>query len=327
VATFLNDTFTGASGTTLTAHPGETGATWTKHGSSGAGTMALSDANRLRVGTTGGVIIYYSSGTPAGPDYEVFGPVVAVTAGTTRVIGVTGRMDTVANTYYAAFYDGANNRWELRAVVAGVVTTLGTFAQAMVNGTSYEVRLRMAGSRISLLVDGVERVIVTDTSITAAGRAGVFGATASTNTTAVHLDSITALDVNDVYLAAAVSATATLAAAGNASGQGGALAAAVSSLSPTPAVDAPVGAALAGAGSLSGAAFSGAGAGAGLSAVAALSPSAQVVVLGSSSLAGVGRLAGSLDVFRPDSVIALPRLAFVIGDSLHGFTLLYDPSR
>jgi hypothetical protein len=193
VATFVNDTFTGAINTALTAHTGETGATWTKHASSGAGTVILTDVNRARVGTTGGTILYYASGTPAGADYSVAAPVFAA-SNTTRAIGVTGRVDTAANTYYGAFYDGTNTRWELRSVVAGVVTTLGTSAQALTVGSTYTATLQMVGTAITLLVDGSSVVSVTDSSIAAAGSVGVLGSTASTNTTGYHLDSLTATD-------------------------------------------------------------------------------------------------------------------------------------
>jgi hypothetical protein len=193
VATFVNDTFTGAINTALTAHTGETGATWTKHASSGAGTVILTDVNRARVGTTGGTILYYASGTPAGADYSVAAPVFAA-SNTTRAIGVTGRVDTAANTYYGAFYDGTNTRWELRSVVAGVVTTLGTSAQALTVSSTYTATLQMVGTAITLLVDGSSVVSVTDSSIAAAGSVGVLGSTASTNTTGYHLDSLTATD-------------------------------------------------------------------------------------------------------------------------------------
>jgi hypothetical protein len=109
---------------------------------------------------------------------------------------VIGRASTSSNTYYRAGYFGPGTDWELYKVVNGTSTLLGTYDQTLSAGATYTVKLDMQGSTIRLLVNGVERISVTDASITAAGRGGVrlgyLGATSvPSNTSGLHLDNLT----------------------------------------------------------------------------------------------------------------------------------------
>jgi hypothetical protein len=65
---------------------------------------------------------------------------------------------------------------------------LGTFGQGVATGSSYRVALDMSGSTIRLLVDGTQRISATDSTLTAAGRAGV--ALGSPGDNAVQSDAI-----------------------------------------------------------------------------------------------------------------------------------------
>src|SRR5208282_4588688 len=71
---------------------------------------------------------------------------------------------------------------------------LGTsYALIMSPGDSHRMTLRMHGTSISLLVDGIVRVgPITDASISAAGYAGIYGGAAVTDTTGTHLDNFNA---------------------------------------------------------------------------------------------------------------------------------------
>jgi hypothetical protein len=192
--TFVFDTFTDTDGTLLSAHTGELGATWVQHGVSTI-TIVISDANRARR-TSGGasdVALYYASGLPATADYEVSTILRQLTAG--AAAGVVGRVVTGATTAYMARYDSAGPEWQLVKYVAGTPTTLGTYAQALAVGQDYRMTLRMRGTRISLLVNNIERIAVTDSAITDAGRAGLRASRTTTNSTDTHYDEFSATDI------------------------------------------------------------------------------------------------------------------------------------
>lgn len=192
---FLTDTFTEATGSPLLdAHTGETGATWTKHANSGAGTLTVpSTIDRLRVSASGGTILYYASGTPAGADYYVEAQFFIASAAAT--MGICIRVDPAANTYYYVQRQSSPAAWVLGKVVAGAGDPLTSNPAAVTVGQTYTVRLTAQGSAIKAYVDGAEILSVSDADITAAGRPGVRAVNSATNTTGYHLDSIAAADI------------------------------------------------------------------------------------------------------------------------------------
>lgn len=195
MATFLNDTFTEASGAPLLdAHVGETGATWTKHPNAGTGTVTVPSAiDRARGATSGGMLLYTASGSPAGANYDVDATFVFVTD-TTAAMGVVGRATASGQTdHYLAWYDQNVDQWELWAIVAGTATLLGTHAQTLSAGT-YALKLEMRGTAIKVYIDGVLRISVNDSSISAAGKAGLRARGSATNTTGLHIDAMSATD-------------------------------------------------------------------------------------------------------------------------------------
>lgn len=188
---FLNDTFTDVGGTLLSAHTGEAGATWTKH--SAASSNAQIAGNRARVTSGGNAVgLYYASGTPATAEYDVQALVYRASSSGT-FSGIAGRIDTASNTLYLARYNGTD--WQLLKIVAGTVTTLATFAQALTVGQTYDVKLEIRDALKKVFVDGVEVISSTDNAITAAGRAGVrLADTTASDTTGTQIESITASD-------------------------------------------------------------------------------------------------------------------------------------
>jgi hypothetical protein len=107
---------------------------------------------------------------------------------------VIGRASTSAATFYAARYSATNLAWELVKSVNGSLTTLDTYAQTLAAGEIHRVKLDMSGTTIRLLVDGIERCNVTDSSISSTGRGGLRLGSASsseTDTTGLHLDNWT----------------------------------------------------------------------------------------------------------------------------------------
>ncbi len=201
--TFGSDTFSATAGTTLQSHAGLLGETWVKH------TISSSDAvftagGRLRKGAAATTsALYYTSVTPATPDYAVTTSVRLVSVVTNDNIGVVGRLNTGAptGTFYGAVYERANARWALYSVVSGSPTLIGssTSLQPTV-GASQTLTLDMRGTSIKLIVNGTTLVTATSNSIAAAGRAGVvlgFAASAAsttiTDTTGMQLESFSAV--------------------------------------------------------------------------------------------------------------------------------------
>lgn len=193
-----NDTFTGTAGTVLSSHTGETAATWTRWPNDSINAVITASGTlRKATGSTDGVT-YYNSAVPASADYQVETDVVvkSVPSGATN-IGVLGRFNTGASTstdgtFYLARYNRSAEEWQLVKAVGGSPTVLGSYSQALGVGT-YRLGLDMKGSTIRLLLNGTSRVAATDTSIAAAGRAGVrLGANGESTTqgdnVAYHLD-------------------------------------------------------------------------------------------------------------------------------------------
>ncbi len=208
-AVYTNDTMTGAAGTLLEAHAGEQNATWTQTVLSEQDAV-LTNENRVR--KNGNAVAVYISPATSSADYAIEADVHAKTLINNDAIGILGRYDnsvlTGTGTWYLARYlystTAGNSQWQLYKDVNGTQTQLGTFAQTITAGTNYRVRLQMVGTTISLWVDGVQRVSVTDNAVTAAGFPGVrLGSPGSavtvSNTTGLHLDNFQVYDTTNGF--------------------------------------------------------------------------------------------------------------------------------
>lgn len=106
-----------------------------------------------------------------------------------RTRGVVGRINTSADTAYFARHTTVGEQWQLFKVVAGSSTQLGTPLSATPTiDQVYRLTLRMIGSAISVLLDGVVIITATDTAITAAGMAGLRVSGTASNSAGLHLD-------------------------------------------------------------------------------------------------------------------------------------------
>ncbi len=198
---FLNDLFTGSAGTAITAHTPDTGGAWALYAviPYASGNAQLTGAGSLRMGTNANTIAY-NAAVPVNADYDVVAVVKAESILADTEAGVVGRFHTSGGlNFYMARYDTFSGTWTMLKYVNGSYGgMLGSgYAQSLTPGQSYTLTLRMVGSAISLLVDGVTRISVTDTGVTAKGSAGVaFGGsgTGPTDSTGLHLASVTATD-------------------------------------------------------------------------------------------------------------------------------------
>ena len=187
---FATDTFTEASDLTLASHTPEVGGTIVSHPDASYTSTATIDAATDRIFPNGTAAYYYSASPPSA-DYYVQADFFAA-AITSVNAAICGRMDTTANTMYIIRLNNGTS-WELRKIVAGTATTIGSSTnQLPTNGTSKTVKLIMSGTSISVLVNGVTEISVTDSAISAAGKAGVRFAGAASSTTGFHLDNFSA---------------------------------------------------------------------------------------------------------------------------------------
>lgn len=188
------DSFTDTAGTTLASHTGERAAAWTKFG--GSASLVITDENRLRFAYAAGDTwaIYHTSAVPFGPDYDVRADFHVKSVRANQFVRLHGRKSTSSYQGYAISYVGT--AWELTRLDGGPATVLGSYAQTLAAGVTYRVILRMTGSRISVLIDDVERIVATDSTYTAANRGGVEifdGVSGSDNTNGIHLDNFAIL--------------------------------------------------------------------------------------------------------------------------------------
>lgn len=194
MAIFVSDSFTDTDSTALQSHTGETGATWTKH-ASGLGADAIINNNQLAFTDAAGAE-YYASGTPASAEYDVEADVVVVDTTRDSAVGVLGRVDTSALTWYLADHVGSLNQWRLFRRVNGSFTSLGSFSQDLTNATTYELKLEIRDAAKKLYVDGVERISNADDNVKPAGRAGVRLDSTPGNTDGMRLDDFVATDLS-----------------------------------------------------------------------------------------------------------------------------------
>lgn len=162
---FVRDTMTGTNWTSITSRTGELGATWTTHGTY-SGLWRLF-GGRAYCEVPG---IVYASGIPASADYVV--ECDYYMASDVAAIGIAGRIQTGSNTAYYTYYNGGE--LVLAKVVSGAITSLNAIPGGIMSvGNTYRLKLSMIGTTIKSIVNGVEYISVTDSSITLAGRAGL----------------------------------------------------------------------------------------------------------------------------------------------------------
>ncbi len=140
----------------------------------GLGTWAVASdgSNVLQGAATGSDFTVDIGGNVAWTDYT-FQVDVKMISGSSWEVGVYGRfaVGTDKANFYEAYMDDSG-AVQLRVKQNGSTTTLGTKSKATtapVLNTVYTFKLDMHGSAITISVNGVVRVMVTDTTLTAGG--------------------------------------------------------------------------------------------------------------------------------------------------------------
>ena len=190
---FASDSFTGTDGAELHAYA----ASWIKQSGVTGDNQLIS--NRVRASTTTSAAYYYNT-APAGADYsasvDVY--VASVSGSGTRTIGPCVRMDPAASTeYHTRITDGSGSfTLDLYKFVSGAATLLGNASITCTAGNTYNVKIEAIGTTINAYFNGAgsPTVTATDSSITAAGYAGIrgFNANAPGDSIGLHIDNFSA---------------------------------------------------------------------------------------------------------------------------------------
>lgn len=173
MAQFASSTFTGTAFTELSA----LSAVWSKQNSYTRDLILGSTGAYMIAATTGAAAgVYQHSGSPASADYTVSADIAKLPQAGDCIMGVCGRMQAGAQTLYYVIYTHASTNIRLFKIVSGSQTQLGSSYSYTLTGTAANLLLRMSGDQISVELNA-STVIgpVTDTAITTAGKAGVYG--------------------------------------------------------------------------------------------------------------------------------------------------------
>jgi hypothetical protein len=168
----LPDSFTNSNGTSLESHD----ALWVKN-TQYTGVLEIQSNKATIKSSPAANACYVYDQAPSSADYDVTGDWSNTT--TSGSGGVIGRASKTADTFYLARHASSNDI-ELYKFVAGTPTSLGSAASGYTANATMEIKLSMSGSTIKVYCNGVQKISVTDTAITAAGYAGIrFGASTS----------------------------------------------------------------------------------------------------------------------------------------------------
>ena len=186
-----SDSFTGTTGTALSSHTGELGATWVQ--ASGLAPAQI-DANRIHRSGLAGDTVDYVTATPPSANYSVEADLLVKSNLAGDDTGVIGRRNSSNSNFYLARWDQASGHWQLakfNGLTVGVLASSG--AATLTVGETYRVKLEMIGTTLNLYVNGILTVTTTDSSLTTAGNAGIMDgdgalSASKSSTTGLHID-------------------------------------------------------------------------------------------------------------------------------------------
>lgn len=172
MAIFFQDTFTAGSDEALSAHTPDIGTSWTNLWSGGGadfGVVALTDVVTGNTVDNDGVI-YTADTTYATADYDVSIDIAAL-FGTGATFYLLARLQDQENMYGIRF--GSNGSNDIYKKVTGTWSLILTGTAGYTLATT--VALRVQGTTIAQVNDGVVVDSVTDADIATAGKGGMAG--------------------------------------------------------------------------------------------------------------------------------------------------------
>jgi hypothetical protein len=193
MAIVVSDNMTGSNWADITDRVGQVGAVWNRHPDT-PGSRWYIFLNRVHCGVAGA---FYASGIPDSADYDVECDYIIYTD--IPNVGIAGRMNTSTLTFYYTYYQGGE--LVLAKMVGGAITSLGWWVTTLTGGgTTYNLKLSMVGDQIKVYVNDVERIAVTDSSITATGRAGIRSVGINDAYTGKHIDNFVVTDASSTIV-------------------------------------------------------------------------------------------------------------------------------
>jgi hypothetical protein len=174
----------------LESHVGEKGATWAKHPAYATDSAAIA-SNRLRCAAA--AALYLANGEAPSPDVEASINIFGITTAASD-IGAMIRLDPIMATGYGARFVPASGVIQIIMSIYGTLTSLGSYtvSPALVAGDLKKLTIKGAGSSIKALLDGVEIISVSDTSIKDGGFVGFRGGVSTGAAAGFHVDSFEA---------------------------------------------------------------------------------------------------------------------------------------
>lgn len=192
--TFVDDTFTDADNTLITNHAPDSGLAYYTQPAFSASPHASVINNRL-VGTSASGVYFNNQAARFGADYYVEAKLDFLSTIAGENVGITARAAPNAQTFYVARWGQSSSSFALFKSVAGTLTQLGSSYVTTFTSGSKVLRLTCNGSTISVSVDGVTVISVTDTDIPLQGFAGVRFLALQTSSTGIHIDRLTAANL------------------------------------------------------------------------------------------------------------------------------------
>lgn len=171
---FLDDAFRGGSGASrLERHAPDVGGAWAK-APGFTGQAYVDPASGRLYGDDGATILYYNAASPPAADYAVAADVALVT-GSTAAVGLVIHLDPATGDCYRATWATYDQRLVIAKRAGGSWVTLASGgADPLPQGQTYTIRFVARGATLTFSRDGGPTVSATDTSIPAAGRAGIY---------------------------------------------------------------------------------------------------------------------------------------------------------
>lgn len=179
MAVVVEDTFTEASTTVLTAHtPSPTGTSWVEEENTTAGgtnnfeIVGAADNVKSEATEASVRIVATSRPDPTEADVDVEGVMVTTNASSDDPFGFVARWADASNWYSAGTYPaGAAADKKIVKEVTGTVTEIASGDDGMADGDTMRFELR--GSALKLFHNAAEVLSVTDSDLSAAGSAGI----------------------------------------------------------------------------------------------------------------------------------------------------------
>ena len=194
MATILHDLFNDTGGTLLSAHTPDIGGAYSQYAPHSTTTLRIGTGGTALEPSTNAIGVYTNAATPAAANYEATFGLIQHTNNNTNFSGIVMRFNTSTGVHYHVRYSQLNGAWQLYRHDGTSYVSLGSFTQALTLGQEYLVRFKLYGDRLRINIDDVERIVVTDSNISAAGLSGLRMVGTASDTVGIQITKFTVKD-------------------------------------------------------------------------------------------------------------------------------------